>query len=112
MVSVTETSQSCLGGTHPELLGCITTLTVCNVMEVANFCAAMDTLIDQDGGNCVGKVECLNSPSLWFITFNLIFRKMFYVMCHSWLHEKTVWCEHLVLTEVVLIRKERHIYTT
>ena len=29
---------------HPELSGCITTLSV----EVANFCAAMDTLIDQD----------------------------------------------------------------
>ena len=29
---------------HPELSGCITTLTV------ANFCAAMDTLIDQDAG--------------------------------------------------------------
>ena len=28
---------------HPELSGCITTLS-----EVANFCAAMDTLIDQD----------------------------------------------------------------
>ena len=28
---------------HPELSGCITTLTV------ANFCAAMDTLIDQNG---------------------------------------------------------------
>ena len=33
---------------HPELSGCITTLTVRNVMEVANFCAAMDTLIDQN----------------------------------------------------------------
>ena len=33
---------------HPELSGCITTLTVRN-MEVANFCAAMNTLIDQDG---------------------------------------------------------------
>ena len=33
---------------HPELSGCITTLTV--VMEVASFCAAMDTLIDQDDG--------------------------------------------------------------
>ena len=32
---------------HPELSGCITTLLVRN--EVANFCAAMDTLIDQDG---------------------------------------------------------------
>ena len=32
---------------HPELSGCITTLTVRN-MEIANFCAAMDTLIDQD----------------------------------------------------------------
>ena len=32
---------------HPELSGCITTLRVRNV-EVANFCAAMDTLIDQD----------------------------------------------------------------
>ena len=32
---------------HPELSGCITTLTVRNT-EVANFCAAMDTLIDQD----------------------------------------------------------------
>ena len=29
---------------HPELSGCITTLTVRN----ANFCAAMDTLIGQD----------------------------------------------------------------
>ena len=29
---------------HPELSGCITTL-----IEVANFGAAMDTLIDQDG---------------------------------------------------------------
>ena len=33
--------------TRPELSGCTTTLTVRN-MEVANFCAAMDTLIDQD----------------------------------------------------------------
>ena len=32
---------------HPELSGCITTLTVRNA-EVANFCAAMDTLKDQD----------------------------------------------------------------
>ena len=32
------------GAYHPELSGCITTLT-----EVANFCAAMDTLIGQDG---------------------------------------------------------------
>ena len=29
---------------HPELLGCITTL-----IEVENFGAAIDTLIDQDG---------------------------------------------------------------
>ena len=34
---------------HPELSGCITTLTVRNT-EVANFCAAMDTLIAQDEG--------------------------------------------------------------
>ena len=34
--------------THPELSGCITTLAV----EVANFCAAMDTLIDQDDFHC------------------------------------------------------------
>ena len=40
-----------MGWAHPELSGCITTLSVCN--EVANFCAAMDTLIDQDG---VGRV--------------------------------------------------------
>ena len=32
---------------HPELSGYITTLTVV-LQEVANFCAAMDTLIDQD----------------------------------------------------------------
>ena len=32
---------------HPELSGCITTLTVRN-MEVANFSTAMDTVIDQD----------------------------------------------------------------
>ena len=41
--------QSSLGirrGIHPELSGGITTLTV--VIQVANFCAAMDTLIDQD----------------------------------------------------------------
>ena len=31
-----------------ELSGCVTTLTVRNT-EVANFCAAMDTLIDEDG---------------------------------------------------------------
>ena len=37
---------------HPELSGCITTLSVCNT-EVANFCAAMDTLIDQDVWNDV-----------------------------------------------------------
>ena len=36
------------GHNLPELSGCITTLTVRNT-EVANFCAAMDTLIDQDG---------------------------------------------------------------
>ena len=36
---------------HPELSDCITTLTVRN-MEVANFCAAMDTLIDQDVYTC------------------------------------------------------------
>ena len=30
---------------HPELSGCITTLIVRNT---ANFCAAIDTLIDQD----------------------------------------------------------------
>ena len=40
----------CLGGCHPGLSGCITTLTVRNTLEVANFSAAMDTLIDQDGG--------------------------------------------------------------
>ena len=33
--------------THPELAGGITTLTVHN--NVANFCAAMDTLKGQDG---------------------------------------------------------------
>ena len=39
---------------NPELSGCITTLTVTTFrgadikVEVANFCAAMDTLIDQD----------------------------------------------------------------
>ena len=33
---------------YPELSGCITALTVCNI-EVANFCAAMGALIDQDG---------------------------------------------------------------
>ena len=38
------------GGPHPELSGCITTLSVC---KVANFCAAMDTLIDQDGWSYV-----------------------------------------------------------
>ena len=32
---------------HPELSGCITTHTVSKT-EIANFCAAMDTLIDQD----------------------------------------------------------------
>ena len=32
---------------HPDLSGCITTLVVGNT-EDANFCAAMDTLIDQD----------------------------------------------------------------
>ena len=32
---------------HPWLSGCITTLTVRN----ANFCAAMDTLIDQDAAS-------------------------------------------------------------
>ena len=37
---------------HPELSGRITILTVRNtgrLLEVANFCSAMDTLIDQDG---------------------------------------------------------------
>ena len=34
-----------LATSHPELSGCITTLTVRNT----NFCAAMDALIDQDG---------------------------------------------------------------
>ena len=33
------------GVKHHELSGCITTLTV---VDVANFCAAMNTLIDQD----------------------------------------------------------------
>ena len=32
---------------HPELSGCVTTLTVRNT-AVANFCAAMDTSIGQD----------------------------------------------------------------
>ena len=32
-----------------ELSGGITTLTVLIPVDVANFCAAMDTLIDQDG---------------------------------------------------------------
>ena len=36
------------GSNHPELSGCITTLIVRN-MEVENFGAAIDTLIDQDG---------------------------------------------------------------
>ena len=36
------------GWDHPELSGCITTFSVRNT-EVANFCAAMDTLIYQDG---------------------------------------------------------------
>ena len=36
---------------HPELSGCITTRTVRNTLEVANFCAAMGTLIDQHGFN-------------------------------------------------------------
>ena len=35
-------------GDHPEVSGGITTLTVRNT-EIANFCAAMDTLKDQDG---------------------------------------------------------------
>ena len=44
------TFHNCLASSiyiHPELSGCITTLTVRN-MEVANFCAEMDTLVDQD----------------------------------------------------------------
>ena len=42
---------------YPELSGCITTL----IVEVANFGAAMATLIDQDGYMCVypGIVSCV-----------------------------------------------------
>ena len=45
IVNIYFTSESM--SMHPELSGCITTLTVRNT-EVANFCTAMDTLIDQD----------------------------------------------------------------
>ena len=40
---------------HPELSGCITTLT----LEVANFGAAIDTLIDQDAYKYVGRLNPL-----------------------------------------------------
>ena len=57
-----------LVGKHPELSGCITTLTVCNTG--CKLCAAMDTLIDQDGWQ-VTATEMLISQyeiSKWLVT--------------------------------------------
>ena len=71
---------------HPELSGCITTLT-----EVANFCAAMDTLIDQDvaeADHCSHIVHCKNvnpkgSASLPddYLHHNLIMIAILYYGC-------------------------------
>ena len=47
---------------HSELSGDITTPTVRN-MEVANFCAAMDTLIDQDNRSADTFAKVYNLPS-------------------------------------------------
>ena len=46
------------GQKYPELSSCITALTVREAVEVANFCAAMDTLIDQDGSKDI-MIVCL-----------------------------------------------------
>ena len=54
---------------HPELSGGITIFTVRNV-DVANFCVAMDTLIDQDA-ICViryNKLGSLEGPKVIFLT--------------------------------------------
>ena len=52
-------------GLYGEFSGGITTLTVCN-MEVANFYAVMDTLIDQDDRTLVSVKEGACVTSLVF----------------------------------------------
>ena len=37
------------GFAHLELSSGFTTFTVCDTMEVASFCAVIDTLVDHDG---------------------------------------------------------------
>ena len=37
----------------------VVSLSLQSVMEVANFCVAMDTLIDQDGGEPAGPLLCV-----------------------------------------------------
>ena len=61
---------------HPELSGCITTLIVRNT-EVANFCAAMDTLIDQDDVSYGNLCSCMSCDGI----FNVCFLFINYVSC-------------------------------
>ena len=63
------------GYPHPELSGCITTLIVRGV-EVANFGAAMDTLIDEDG---LSIAFCLHLIVSWIIADFADFFYYFYI---------------------------------
>ena len=56
---------------HPELSGCITTLSVCN-MEAANFCEAMDTLIDQDGKHTACLETLVYKKNAWLSSMALM----------------------------------------